>query len=242
MEIWCERLTRENIESFYDEYASFAYKSAYRTLRDTTRAEMCVVDSFIDTYHKRAKLEEDEVIYFFSDALQFHINEMVAKYPVINDAAAPEKSLDEYTASTMKHTILERIDSPRFRIAEFVSSTPDTKMRRRTPIVEFFRNSGITVMLLIKLAFLAIVIAVVTYFGSFTFFHADQYVLSNTQRGKLKLDEYIVSVMDYLPVSVNGSADSSLMLPSETDESEQTDNSTEQTTSESVTEPSATRG
>ncbi|MBQ0012905.1 MAG: hypothetical protein KBT07_09420 [Clostridiales bacterium] len=242
MEIWNERLTRENIEAFYDEYASFAYRSAYRTLRDTTRAEMCVVDSFIDTYHKRAKLEEDNVIYFFSDALQFHINEMVAKYPVINDAAAPEKKLDEYTASTMKHTILERIDSPRFRIAEFVSSTPDTKMRRRTPIVEFFRGSGLTVMLLIKLAFLAIVIAVVTYFGAFTFFHANQYVQSNTQKGQMKLDAYIVSVMDYLPVSVSGVADTQNANPAASSESEPTEVTSEQTSAESTTEPSATRG
>lgn len=242
MEIWNEKLTRENIEEFYNLYASFAYKCAYRTLRDTTRAEMCVVDSFIDTYHKRAKLSEERVIYFFSDALQFHINEMVAKYPVTNDAAAPEKNLDEYTASTMKHTILERIDSPRFRIAEFMSSTPDTKMRRKTPFVEFFQNSGLTVMLLIKLAFLAIVIAVVTYFGAFTFFHADRYVLSNTQTGSLKMDEYIVSVMDYLPVQFSGKSDVNSVKPAETVVGNETEETSEQTTAESTTEPSATRG
>lgn len=242
MEIWNEKLTRENIEAFYDLYAAFAYKCAYRTLKDTTRAEMCVVDSFIDTYHKRAKLEDDNVIYYFSDALQFHINEMVAKFPVINDSAAPEKSLDEYTASTMKHTIIERIDSPRFRIAEFMSSTPDTKMRRRTPIIEFFQNSGITVMLLIKLALLIVVIAVVTYFGAFTFFHADDYVLSNTEKGSLKLDEYIVSVMDYLPVTLNGKGEVAAPQPTSIETGAPSDDASSETAPEATTEPSATRG
>ena len=64
-----EKLTRENIENFYEMYAAFAYRCAYKNLRDTTRAEMCVVDAFIDTYHKRAKLSEEKVIYYFSDAM-----------------------------------------------------------------------------------------------------------------------------------------------------------------------------
>ena len=243
MKIWNAKLTRENIEEFYDLYAAFAYKCAYKNLRDTTRAEMCVVDSFIDTYHRRAKLTEEKVIYYFSDALQFHINELMAKYPVINDAAPPEKNLDEYTASTMKHTILERIDSPRFRIAEFMSSTPDTKIRRRTPIVEFFQNSGITVMLLVKLAFLALVIAVVTYFGAITFFHADNYIQNRTQKGTIKLDEYIVSIMDYLPVSISGKGDLQAESAGQVTESvEGTDEVTETTTTEATTEPSATPG
>ena len=69
MDMWNEKLTRENIENFYEMYAAFAYRCAYKNLRDTTRAEMCVVDAFIDTYHKRAKLSEEKVIYYFSDAV-----------------------------------------------------------------------------------------------------------------------------------------------------------------------------
>lgn len=246
MEMWNQKLNRENIEQFYDMYAAFAYKAAYKSLRDTTRAEMCVVESFIDTYHKRAKLDEENVIYFFSDALQLHISEMAAKYPVANESAATQKSLDEYTASTMKQEILEKIDSPKFRIAEFVSATPDNRIRRRTPVMGFMQNSGITIILLIKLVVLAIVIAVVTYFAGTTLFHGSNYVVNNTTKGSKKLEENIVSALDHLPVTVKGYKD---VASEETGETSQESQTTEPASSESNvtettqdTEPSATRG
>ena len=241
MEMWNEKLTRENIESFYDMYAAFAYRCAYKNLRDTTRAEMCVMDAFIDTYHKRAKLSEDKVIYYFSDALQYHVNELAGRYPVINDSAPVEKNLDEYTASTMKHSILEKIDSPRFRIAEFMASSSDNKFRRNTPLADFFQNSGITVMLLIKLVILAIVIAITTYFGAVTFFHANDFIQTRTQKGTYKLEEYIVSILDYLPVSINGNG---APAPTAPPESQPSDSESSETTSppEGSSEPSATQG
>ena len=243
MEMWNERLTRENIEAFYEMYASFAYRCAYKNLRDTTRAEMCVVDAFIDTYHKRAKLSEEKVIYFFSDSLQYHINELAARYPVINDAAPLEKNLDEYTASTMKSTILEKIDSPRFRIAEFMASTPDNKIRRKMPLADFFQNSGITVMLLIRLLILLLVIAVTTYFGAVTLFHANEDILSSTQKGTTKLEEYIVGILDYLPVSINGKGVTSAAAVPATEDNGETPSSEETTSdTEPSSEPSATPG
>ena len=245
MDMWNEKLNRGNIEAFYDAYAAFAYKSAYKILRDTTRAEMCVVDAFIDTYHKRAKLDEDSVIYYFSDALQAHVNELASKFPVANDAAAASKSLDEYTASTMKQTILERIDSPTFRIAEFVSATPDNRMRRRTPILEFMQKSGISIMLLIKLVFLALFVGLATYFAGFTLFHGNDYVVGNTQKGTKKLEENIVSVLDYLPVSIRGFEDPSDVSSGESDETVSGTEETGETSADSTddpTEPSATRG
>lgn len=243
MEMWNEKLTRENIENFYEMYAAFAYRCAYKNLRDTTRAEMCVIDAFIDTYHKRAKLSEEKVIYYFSDALQYHVNELAARYPVINDAAPAEKSLDEYTSSTMKHTILEKIDSPRFRIAEFMASSSDNKIRRNTPLADFFQNSGITVMLLIKLVVLAIVIAITTYFGAVTLFHANNFIQTRTQKGTYKLDEYIVGILDYLPVSINGSSTPAPATPTETEATSDSESSeTSAPSSESSSEPSATQG
>ena len=125
------------------------------------------------------------------------------RYPVINDAAPAEKNLDEYTASTMKHTIMEKIDSPRFRVAEFMASASDNKIRRNTPLADFFQNSGITVMLLIKLVILAIVIGITTFFGAKMIFHADDFIQTRTQRGTFKLEEHIVGILDYIPV--NGS-------------------------------------
>lgn len=243
MDMWNERLTRENIEAFYDMYASFAYRCAYKNLRDTTRAEMCVVDAFIDTYHKRAKLTEEKVIFFFSDSLQYHINELAARYPVINDAAPLEKNLDEYTASTMKSTILEKIDSPRFRIAEFMASTPDNKMRRKTPLTDFFQNSGITVMLLIRLLILLLVIAATTYFGAVTLFHANEDILGSTQKGTTKLEEYIVGILDYLPVSINGKNENPVAgAANVTEENEALSSEETEPESESSSEPSATPG
>ena len=225
MEMWNEKLTRENIEQFYDTYAAFAYRCAYKNLRDTTRAEIAVTDAFIDTYHKRAKLSEDKVIYYFSDALQYHVNELAGRYPVINDAAPAEKNLDEYTASTMKHTIMEKIDSPRFRVAEFMASASDNKIRRNTPLADFFQNSGITVMLLIKLVILAIVIGITTFFGAKMIFHADDFIL------------------DYIPV--NGSVSGQTAPgsdPSDPDPQASSDSSSETTPPESSSEPSATQG
>lgn len=242
MDIWNEKLTRENIENFYDTYASFAYRCAYKNLRDTTRAEMCVVDAFIDTYHKRAKLAEDKVIYYFSDALQYHVNELAGRYPVINDSAPAEKNLDEYTASTMKHTILERIDSPRFRIAEFMASSSDNKIRRNTPLADYFQNSGITIMLLIKLVILAIVIAVTTYFGAVTFFHANDFIQSRTQKGTYKLEEYIVGILDYLPVSIGGAEVATPSGPPTAETTAGTDNTESTSSTEGTSEPSATVG
>ncbi len=242
MDMWNEKLTRENIENFYEMYAAFAYRCAYKNLRDTTRAEMCVVDAFIDTYHKRAKLSEEKVIYYFSDALQYHVNELASRYPVINDSAPAEKSLDEYTASTMKHTILEKIDSPRFRIAEFMASSSDNKIRRNTPLADFFQNSGVTVMLLIKLVILAIVIAITTYFGAVTLFHANYFIQTRTQKGTYKLDEYIVGILDYLPVSINGKGAVTPAVPKETQDTSASETSDTTPPSETPTEPSATQG
>ena len=245
MEIWNEKLNRGNIEAFYDMYAAFAYKCAYKNLRDTTRAEMCVVDAFIDTYHKRAKLDEESVIYYFSDALQNHVNELASKFPVANDAAAATKSLDEYTASTMKQTILERIDSPTFRIAEFMSATPDNRIRRRTPILEFMQKSGISIMLLIKLIFLAIAVGLATYFAGFTLFHGNDYVVSNTRKGTKKLEENIVSVLEYLPVNIKGFEVQGEDQQNETGADDPETNESGESTPESSSdqsEPSATRG
>ena len=243
MEMWNDKLTRENIEQFYDTYAAFAYRCAYKNLRDTTRAEIAVTDAFIDTYHKRAKLSEDKVIYYFSDALQYHVNELAGRYPVINDAAPAEKNLDEYTASTMKHTILEKIDSPRFRVAEFMASASDNKIRRNTPLADFFQNSGITVMLLIKLVILAIVIGITTFFGAKMIFHADDFIQTRTQRGTFKLEEHIVGILDYIPV--NGSVSGQTAPgsdPSDPDPQASSDSSSETTPPESSSEPSATQG
>ncbi|MBQ4185889.1 MAG: hypothetical protein II657_05960 [Clostridiales bacterium] len=242
MDMWNEKLTRENIEQFYDMYAAFAYRCAYKNLRDTTRAEMCVVDAFIDTYHKRAKLSEEKVIYYFSDALQYHVNELAGRYPVINDSAPLEKNLDEYTATTMKHSILEKIDSPRFRIAEFMASSSDNKIRRNTPLADYFQNSGITVMLLIKLVILAIVIAVTTYFGAVTFFHANNYIQNRTQRGTYKLEEYIVGILDYLPVSIGGNGAAAPTAPPQSDPTENTESTAPSSETEGTSEPSATVG
>lgn len=242
MDMWNEKLTRENIERFYDMYVAFAYRCAYKNLRDTTRAEMCVMDAFIDTYHKRAKLSEEKVIYYFSDALQYHVNELAGRYPVINDSAPAEKNLDEYTASTMKASILEKIDSPRFRIAEFMASSSDNKIRRNTPLADFFQNSGITVMLLIKLAILAVVIAVTTYFGAVTFFHANDFIQTRTQRGTYKLEEYIVGILDYLPVSIGGNSASAPTPPPQTETTAETESTETTTAPEGSSEPSATVG
>lgn len=242
MDMWNEKLTRENIEQFYDMYASFAYRCAYKNLRDTTRAEMCVIDAFIDTYHKRAKLSEEKVIYYFSDALQYHVNELAGRYPVINDSAPLEKNLDEYTASTMKHSILEKIDSPRFRIAEFMASSSDNKIRRNTPLADYFQNSGITIMLLIKLVILAIVIAVTTYFGAITFFHANDFIQSRTQRGTYKLEEYIVGILDYLPVSIGGNGSAAPAAPPQSETTESSESSETTLATEATSEPSATVG
>ncbi len=242
MEMWNRKLNRENIEEFYDTYAAFAYKCAYKNLRDTTRAEMCVVEAFIDTYHKRAKLDEENVIYYFSDVLQMHINEMATKYPVANESAAVQKSLDEYTFSTMKQEIMSKIDSPKFRIAEFVSSTPDNRIKRRTPIMGFMQNSGITIILLIKLLILAGLVAVVTYFAGVTLFHGADYVINNTQKGSKKLEENIVGVLDYLPVSIRGYQDAVSPDQTSTDEPVQSETTAPTETSADSTEPSATRG
>lgn len=243
MEMWNEKLTRENIEQFYDTYAAFAYRCAYKNLRDTTRAEIAVTDAFIDTYHKRAKLPEDKVIYYFSDALQYHVNELAGRYQVINDAAPAEKSLDEYTASTMKHTIMERIDSPRFRVAEFMASASDNKIRRNTPLADFFQNSGVTVMLLIKLVILAIVVGITTYFGAKMIFHADDFIQTRTQRGTFKLEEHIVGILDYIPVDGTVSVqDPAATDTPETDASQAPESSAETTPPEGSSEPSATQG
>lgn len=243
MDMWNEKLTRENIEQFYDAYAAFAYRCAYKNLRDTTRAEIAVTDAFIDTYHKRAKLSEDKVIYYFSDALQYHVNELSGKYPVINDAAPVEKSLDEYTASTMKHTIMEKIDSPRFRVAEFMASTSDNKIRRNTPLADFFQNSGVTVMLLIKLVILAIVVGIATFIGAKMLFHTDDFVQTRTQRGTYKLEEHIVGILDYIPVNVSAQGQQTAGTEqSEPDTSESTESTAETTPPASSSEPSATQG
>lgn len=202
MDMWTKKLDRNNIDEFIDMYASFAYRSAYRILRDTTRAELAVTDSFMDTYHRRAKMEGEDVVYFFSEVLEKHVSDLAEKYPTIDTSLSPNRNLDDYTAKTMHETIIKKIDSNIFRVVEFVSTTPAPKEKKKAPLFEAIQASGLSVMLLLKLIILAIVVFVATYLGAKSIFGVDDFVIFDSQHSSTKIEEKIVPALGYLPVDV----------------------------------------
>ena len=45
MEMWNEKLTRENIENFYFSTCEMVFSSVYQMTKETTRAEQAIVKS-----------------------------------------------------------------------------------------------------------------------------------------------------------------------------------------------------
>ena len=69
MDMWNEKLTRENFEAFYNSTVDMVYSSTYGVCKETTRTENAIVKSYIETYQQRSSIRGEDVLFVFGDIL-----------------------------------------------------------------------------------------------------------------------------------------------------------------------------
>lgn len=241
MDLWNEKLNRENITDFYQSTVEMVYTSVFDITKETTRAEQAIVKSYLDTYQQRSVLKGEDVVYTFGDILLKNAKEIVEKYPLPENVTFAPRTLDEYTRNFMLEKILAKIDSTGYKVAEFISS--DTKRSKSAKswqkIMDLF---PVTPLLIIQLVLLTLVIWAVST-AAITLPYRDEplaeedkiYEDSNLQEKYVTVIPYYPLGVRYpnVPVNEDGEAD--------TVESEATDDPVLAPVIVE-TEPSATRG
>ena len=69
MDMWNEKLTRENISDFYQSSVEMVYPSVFEITKEPSRTERAIIKSYLDTYQQRGSLKGEDVIYVFGDIL-----------------------------------------------------------------------------------------------------------------------------------------------------------------------------
>lgn len=202
MEIWNEKLTRENFTDFYQSTVEMVYSSVFSIAKETTRAEQAIIKSYLDTYQQRGALKPEDVIYTFGDLLLKNANEIVDKYPLPENVTFAPRTLDEYTRNFMLEKILAKIDSTGYKVAEFISS--DSKKSRgpktMTKIMDLF---PVTPLLAIQLIVLALIIWGVSTVAITIPYKNKALVEENKIYKTSPLQEKYVSILDYYPLNPN---------------------------------------
>lgn len=200
MELWNEKLTRENISDFYQSTVEMVYASVFDIAKETTRAEQAIVKAYIDTYQQRGTLKGEDVIYTFGDILLKNANEIVEKYPLPENVSFAPRTLDEYTRNFMLEKIIARIDSKSYKVAEFISS--DSKKNRSPKTVSKVMDLlPVTPLLAIQLILLALVIWGVSTLAISLPYKKDKLVNENKIFGTAPLQEKYVTILDYYPLN-----------------------------------------
>ena len=245
MDMWNERLTRDNFPDFYQSTVEMVYTSVFDITKETTRAEQAIVKAYIETYQQRSVLKPDDVIYAFGDILLRNANEIVEKYPLPENVNFAPRTLDEYTRNFMLEKILVKIDSTGYKVAEFISS--DSKKAKPSRSVQKIMDLfPITPLLCIQLVVLALLIWGISYAAvTLPYKNKKDLVDSGDIYESVHLQEKYVNILPYYPLGLafdtapeEGEAVEG-QEPAE--ETVNTDIPPMNTTAES-TEPSATRG
>lgn len=221
MDIWCEKLTRENIEAFYFSNVYMVYSSVFSITKETTRAEQAIIKSYLEVYQQRGSIKGEDVPYVFGDILLRNANEIVEKYPLPDNISFAQRTLDEYTRNSMLEKLLSKIDSTGFKVAEFISS--DAKKPKGGDIIQrILSDFPITPLLMIQIVGVGLIIWLVSYAAvTVPYRNAPLYDDSDTFNS-VSVQEKYTTLFPYLPLNLDFPASSSAAASDDT----QTTNST----------------
>ena len=139
MDLWNEKLTRENFEAFYNSTVEMVYSSTYGICKETTRTENAIIKSYIETYQQRNTIRAEDVIFVFGDILLKNSEEMVERYPLPEGLSFAPRTLDEYTRNSMLEKITTNLwlNKPSMLIRiEDVSTEEERRHARSTRMNE----------------------------------------------------------------------------------------------------------
>ena len=246
MELWNEKLTRENISDFYHSTVEMVYSSVYGITKETTRAEQAIIKSYIDMYQLRGSTNAEDVIYVFGDLLLKNANEVVEKYPLPNNLVSADRYLDEYTRNFMLEKIIVKIDSAGYKVAEFISSD-SKKSRSPKTMQKAMELFPVTPLLIFQLIILALIIWGVSSAAINLPYRNDNLVNEREMYQEVPLEERYVTILPYYPL--NPQFPVSEVVPDDVlpdtpvvENSDPTALTLPQMATEATTEPSATRG
>lgn len=251
MNLWSERLSRSNIDDFFNEYAPSAYRSAYKVLGDTTRTENVLLDSFVETYHQRNAREEENLVFVFGEILEKRVSHVASKYPVPLDVKVSNRTLDDFTRNSLLSDIHRKIDSIPFRVIDSLSYSTSSHHNSHTPklprMISGISKTGMSITLILQLIVVAILIAIITFAGAMNIFGIREIIPAGFEQDEWKIDKKLVSALPYLPLVIQDQPvyfekpDDSEAGPSDQSESStESESDTSATTSESKL--SATQG
>ncbi len=245
MDMWSEKLTRENFPDFYQSTVEMVYSSVFGITKETTRAEQAIIKSYLDTYQQRSVIKGEDVVYTFGDILLKNANEIVEKYPLPENVNFAPRTLDEYTRNFMLEKILVKIDSTGYKVAEFISSDPKKSKSTRSvqKIMDLF---PITPLLVFQLIFLALIIWCVSFSAVTVPYRNKPLVDAPSIFESVPLQEKYVNILPYYPLGITF-PNSEVELPEgeggEAVEVQETEAGLAPIiATEEPTEPSATRG
>jgi hypothetical protein len=201
MDMWNEKLTRENFNSFYLNTVDMVYSSTYSICKETTRTENAIVKSYIETYQQRSSIRGEDVVFVFGDILLKNAEEIVEKYPLPENLYFAPRTLDEYTRNSMLEKITAKLDSTGYKVAEFISSE-NKKGKPSKAVQKVLDVFPITPLLAIQLVLLAVIIWIVSSV-SINLITKNG---SNPEAGDMfvtvDLQNKYVAVLDYYPLYV----------------------------------------
>jgi hypothetical protein len=251
MNLWSERLSRSNIDDFFNEYAPSAYRSAYKVLGDTTRAENVLLESFVETYHQRNVREEENPVFIFGEILERRVSHISSKYPLPMDVKVSNRTLDDFTRNSLLSDIHRKIDSIPFRVIDSLSSSASSHHNSHAPrlpkMIGGISKSGMSITLILQLIIVAIVIAIMTFAGAMNIFGIRDIIPAGFEQDEWKIDKKLVSALPYLPLVIqNQPVDFPISDDSESTPSVQSESSTisesDTTTTVVTSDLSATTG
>lgn len=201
MDMWSEKLTRENFNDFYNSTVDMVYSSTYGVCKETTRTENAIVKSYIETYQQRSSIKGEDVLYVFGDILLKNAEEIVEKYPLPEGLNFMPRTLDEYTRNSMLEKITAKLDSTGYKVAEFIAYE-NKKGKPSKAVQKVFDVFPITPLLAIQLVLLAIVIWIISTV-SITMINKNGTMLDESNIFEsVDLQNKYVAVLDYYPLNV----------------------------------------
>ena len=238
MEMWNQKITEDNFQSFYDETVAMVYESVFGICKETTRTEQAIVKTYIETYSQRATIPGDEVLYIFGDTLLNNANETVERFPLPENISFAPRTLDEYTRNSMYEKILSKINSTSFKVAEFISSD-NKKGKTGKKSSRVLGSIPVTPLLVFELIFVALIIWGVSYAIVTLPYRNDELVSDSKVYTDVSLQDKYIGILDYLPLNVDFP---NLDSAEQTQESVEAQEQAELQPSIAESEPSATRG
>ncbi len=202
MDMWNDKLTRENFSDFYYSTVEMVYPSVFGICKETTRSESAIIKSYLEVYQQRSSLKPEEVVYVFGDILLKNANDTAENHPLPPNVSFAPRTLDEYTRNFMLEKILVKIDSTGYKVAEFISS--DNKKSKNTKSFQRLMNLfPITPILIIQLILLAVIIWLVCNSANTLSSRKEKLVNEQAIYEGVELENKFVTMLPYYPLTVN---------------------------------------